>query len=91
MDNNFVGDIDKAIEAFKNLAAEQKQIIDTGITSDGIYISELYCDDTEVIDECMGKIDVAMKNNYQIVSWLEQLKTLRTFRDDIYAMVKNTI
>ena len=91
MDNNFVGDIDKAIEAFKNLAVEQKKIIDTGITSDGTYISELYCDDTEAIDECMDKIAVAMKNNYQIVSWLEQLKTLRTFRDDIYKMVKNTI
>lgn len=89
-DINFVGDIDKAIEEFKSIADGQKQIIDTGITSDGICISTLYADDTELIDECIGRLTNAMNNNYQIVSWLKELKTFKEIQK-IHEITNNII
>lgn len=89
-DNNFVGDIDKAIEVFKHTADEQKKTIDTGITSDGICISTLYADDTELIDNCISRITDAMNNNYQIVSWLKELKTFKEIQK-IHEITNNAI
>ena len=43
--------IDEAIQIENNFAEENQKIVDTQIVFDSVYISQLYCDDTEVIEE----------------------------------------
>ena len=43
--------LDEAIQRENNIAEENQKIVDTQIVFDDVSISELYCDDTEVIEE----------------------------------------
>lgn len=66
--------IDEAIEKESKIAKENKKIVDTQIVFDNVSISELYCDDTEVIEEHLSNYKKCAEYHEQIAEWLEELK-----------------
>ena len=69
--------IDEAIQIENNIAEENQKIVDTQIVFDGVYISQLYCDDTEVIEEHLENYKKCVEYHEQIVEWLEELKAYK--------------
>ena len=69
--------IDEAIQIENNFAEENQKIVDTQIVFDGVYISQLYCDDTEVIEEHLENYKKCAEYHKQLVDWLEELKDMR--------------
>ena len=70
--------IDEAIEKESKIAKENQKIVDTQIVFDNVSISELYCDDTEVIEEHLSNYKKCAEYHEQIAEWLEELKELRS-------------
>ena len=66
--------IDEAIEKESKIAKENQKIVDTQIVFDNVSISELYCDDTEVIEEHLSNYKKCAEYHKQIAEWLERLK-----------------
>ena len=66
--------IDEAIEKESKIAKENQKIVDTQIVFDNVSISELYCDDTEVIEEHLSNYKKCAEYHEQIAEWLEELK-----------------
>ena len=60
-----------------NIAEENQKIVDTEIVFDDVSLSQLYCDDTEVIEEHLENYKKCVEYHEQIVEWLEELKVLR--------------
>ena len=69
--------IDEAIEKESKIAKENQKIVDTQIVFDNVSISELYCDDTEVIEEHLSNYKKCAEYHEQIAEWLEELKSYR--------------
>ena len=69
--------IDEAIEKESKIAKEEQKIVDTQIVFDNVSISELYCDDTEVIEEHLSNYRKCAEYHKQIADWLEELKSYR--------------
>ena len=69
--------IDEAIQIENNFAEENQKIVDTQIVFDGVYISQLYCDDTEVIEEHLENYKKCAEYHKKIAEWLEELKAYR--------------
>lgn len=69
--------IDEAIQRENKIAEENKKIVDTQIVFDGVYISQLYCDDAEVIEEHLQNYKKCAEYHKQIADWLEELKNYR--------------
>ena len=69
--------LDEAIQRENKIAEENQKIVDTQIVFDDVYISELYCDDTEVIEEHLSSYRECAEYHKQIAKWLEQLKTYK--------------
>ena len=69
--------IDEAIEKESKIAKENQKIVDTQIVFDNVSISELYCDDTEVIEEHLSNYKKCAEYHEQIAEWLEELKDCR--------------
>ena len=69
--------IDEAIQIENNFAEENQKIVDTQIVFDGVYISQLYCDDTEVIEEHLENYKKCAEYHKKIAEWLEELKSYR--------------
>ena len=69
--------IDEAIEKESKIAKENQKIVDTQIVFDNVSISELYCDDTEVIEEHLSNYRKCAEYHKQIADWLEELVMLR--------------
>ena len=69
--------IDEAIQRENNIAEENQKIVDTEIVFDDVSLSQLYCDDTEVIEEHLENYKKCVEYHEQIVEWLEELKVLR--------------
>ena len=67
----------EAIQIENNIAEENQKIVDTQIVFDGVYISQLYCDDTEVIEEHLDNYKKCVEYHEQISEWLEELKAYR--------------
>ena len=70
--------LDEAIEKEKKIAEENQKIVDTQIVFDDVSISELYCDDTEVIEEHLSNYKKCAEYHDQLAEWLEELKSYRT-------------
>ena len=71
--------IDEAIQRENKIAEENQKIVDTQIVFDDVSISELYCDDTEVIEEHLDNYKKCAEYHEQIAEWLEELKELRKY------------
>lgn len=69
--------IDEAIQRENKIAEENQKIVDTQIVFDDVSIPELYCDDTEVIEEHLDNYKKCVEYHEQIAEWLEELKVLR--------------
>ena len=69
--------LDEAIEKENKIAEENRKIVDTQIVFDDVSISELYCDDTEVIEEHLSNYKKCAEYHDQLSEWLEELKAYR--------------
>ena len=69
--------IDEAIQRENKIAEENKKIVDTEIVFDDVSISQLYCDDTEVIEEHLENYKKCAEYHKNIAEWLEELKDYR--------------
>ena len=69
--------LDEAIQRENKIAEENQKIVDTQIVFDDVSISELYCDDTEVIEEHLSNYRKCAEYHKQIADWLEELAMLR--------------
>ena len=69
--------IDEAIEKENKIAKENQKIVDTQIVFDNVSISELYCDDTEVIEEHLSNYKKCAEYHEQIAEWLEEYKRIK--------------
>lgn len=75
--------IDESIQRENKIAKENQKIVDTQIVFDDVSISELYCDDTEVIEEHLSNYKKCAEYHKQIAEWLEELKA---YREQHYAL-----
>lgn len=69
--------IDEAIQRENKIAEENQKIVDTQIVFDNVSIPELYCDDTEVIEEHLDNYKKCVEYHEQLAEWLEELKDYR--------------
>ena len=69
--------LDEAIQRENKIAEENQKIVDTQIVFDDVSISQLYCDDTEVIEEHLSNYKKCAEYHKQLAEWLEELKELR--------------
>ena len=69
--------LDEAIQRENKIAEENQKIVDTQIVFGDVSISELYCDDTEVIEEHLSNYRKCAEYHKQIADWLEELVMLR--------------
>ena len=69
--------IDEAIQRENKIAEENQKIVDTEIVFDDVSISQLYCDDTEVIEVHLSNYRKYAEYHKKIAEWLEELKELR--------------
>ena len=70
--------IDEVIDKESKIAKENQKIVDTQIVFDNVSISELYCDDTEVIEEHLSNYKQCAEYHEQIAEWLEELKMYKS-------------
>lgn len=69
--------LDEAIKDSETISEESQRVVDTGIVFDDVTIDELYCDDTEVIEEQLAKYQKTAENYRQLAELLKELKQLR--------------
>ena len=75
--------IDEAIQRENKIAEENQKIVDTEIVFDDVSLSQLYCDDTEVIEEQLSNYRKYAEYHKQIAEWLELLKLYQQGMKDI--------
>ena len=80
--------LDEAIQRENKIAEENQKIVDTEIVFDDVSLSQLYCDDTEVIEEHLSNYRKCAEYHKQIADWLEELKAIKSdgFTDDLLNM-----
>ena len=69
--------IDEAIQRENKIAEENQKIVDTEIVFDYVSLSQLYCYDTEVIEEHLENYKKCAEYHKQLAEWLEELKALK--------------
>ena len=69
--------LDEAIQRENKIAEDNQKIVDTEIVFDDVSLSQLYCDDTEVIEEHLSNYRKCAEYHKQIADWLEELVMLR--------------
>ena len=69
--------IDEAIQRENKIAEENQKIVDTEIVFDDVSLSQLYCDDTEVIEEHLQNYKKCAEYHKQLAEWLEELKSIK--------------
>ena len=69
--------LDEAIQRENKIAEENQKIVDTEIVFDDVFLSQLYCDDTEVIEEHLSNYRKYAEYHKQIADWLGELVMLR--------------
>lgn len=68
--------IDEAIKRMEELAEEAQKVVDTHYFSDTVSIDEIYCDDTEIIEEQLAGYQKAAEDYSQLAEWLKDYKRL---------------
>ena len=74
--------IDDVIAREKRIYEENQKVIDTHVLHEDFTLEELYCDDTEVIEEHLNNYRFASEYHKQIAEWLEELKALQHFESN---------
>ena len=69
--------IDEEIQRENNIAEENQKIVDTEIVFDDVSLSQLCCDDTEVIEEHLENYKKCAEYHKQLAEWLEELKAYK--------------
>ena len=69
--------IDETIKYAEEVAEENQRVVDTSVVFDDVTIDELYCDDTEVIEEHLANYQRRAEEYRQFAEWLKELKQLR--------------
>lgn len=69
--------IDEVILKEKRIYAENQKIVDTHVLCGEFTLEELYCDDTEVIEESLMHRKFDLEYHKQLTEWLEQLKAYK--------------
>ena len=75
--------IDEAIQRENKIAEENQKIVDTEIVFDDVSLSQLYCDDTEVIEEHLENYKKCAEYHKQLAELLEELKFLIQWKSDV--------
>ena len=75
--------LDEAIQIENKSAEANQKIVDTEIVFDDVSLSQLYCDDTEVIEEQLSNYRKYAEYHKQIADWLELLKWYQQGMEDI--------
>ena len=75
--------IDEAIQRENKIAEENQKIVDTEIVFDDVSLSQLYCDDTKVIEEHLENYKKCAEYHKKLAEWLEELKFLRQWKSDV--------
>ena len=83
--------LDEAIQRENKIAEENQKIVDTEIVFDDVSLSQLYCDDTEVIEEHLSNYKKCAEYHKQIAEWLERLKAYEcsNFTKNLQTLVYN--
>ena len=68
--------IDEVIILYEGMAEANQKIVDTHRISDELTIDELYCDDTEIIEEKLALYKKDADNYRQLAEWLRDYKRL---------------
>lgn len=76
-------DLDEIIKKEKELYEYNKKIVDTHIVFEDVLIEEMYCDDTELIEEALERHRYDSKYHKQIYQFLELLKWYQKSMEDI--------
>ncbi|MBR6289335.1 MAG: hypothetical protein IKR19_08370 [Acholeplasmatales bacterium] len=74
--------IDQIIVKETEIAQEFQVVLDTHITIDGFSLEELYCDDTEVIDEHLQRCKVATDYHNQIANTMRKYQKIEKIIED---------
>ena len=69
--------IDEAIQRENKIAEENQKIVDTEIVFDDVSLSQLYCDDTEVIKEHLENYKKCAEYHKKLAEWLEDYKRIK--------------
>lgn len=69
--------IDEVIIQYEEMAEEAQKVVDTHYISDELTIDEIYCDDTEIIEERLALHQERADDFRQLAEWLKELKILR--------------
>ena len=83
--------LDEAIQRENKIAKENQKIVDTQIVFDDVSISELYCDDTEIIEEHLDNYKKCAEYHEQIAEWLEELKILKSLKNCSFMTIGKTV
>ena len=75
--------LDETIQRENKSAEANQKIVDTEIVFDDVSLSQLYCDDTEVIEEHLSNYRKYAEYHKQIADWLELLKWYQQGMKDI--------
>ena len=76
-------DLDEIIKKEKELYEYNKKIVNTHIVFEDVLIEQMYCDDTEAIEEALGKYRYATEYHKQIYEFLKLLKLYQQGTEDI--------
>ena len=66
--------LDEAIKRENKIAEANQKIVDTEIVFDDVSLSQLYCDDTEVIEEHLSNYRKCAEYHKHLAEWLEELR-----------------
>ena len=66
--------LDEIIQRENKIAEENQKIVDTEIVFDDVSLSQLYCDDTEVIEEHLENYKKCAEYHKKVAELLEELK-----------------
>lgn len=69
--------LDEAIQRENKIAEENQKIVDTEIVFDDVSLSQLYCDDTEVIEEHLENYKKCAEYHKKVAEWLEDYKRIK--------------
>lgn len=69
--------IDEAIKCAEEIAEYNQKVVDTHRFADMLTIEEIYCDDTEKIEECLAVSQERAEDFRQLAEWLKELKKLK--------------
>lgn len=76
-------DLDEIIKKENELYEYNKKIVNTHIVFEDVLIEQMYCDDTEAIEEALEKYRYATEYHKQIYEFLKLLKWYQQGMEDI--------